>query len=503
MKYRTKLKVLFAAFSSVMLLFVISAATTNYQEAKERVKSRLSSDSLLISEWIRAQTENAGFLLNGINVQIPQAEIETPITQTSALVERKQFLDSQAELLPSASLIGVYDGNCQLLQSNFAISFDANNREYCQLVQDAPLNTHVVTNSFITTQGKPNIAVARSFDLNQGDLQGFSVVSFDLSFFSALIDKLEYEPTSLVAIFDENMVLLGRFPSIPDVVGTYVQQPDAESFLQQSDQQTTYLEVTSPVDGVHRLYILRKVEDLPFLIVIGLTNDTWSLGYRARLLTMVFLTILLLVFGYIALRSNLSIHRQSALLKVMKENAERDARIDPLTGLDNRRSFYEIGELEFGRHQRYEVDLCLLILDLDHFKKVNDNFGHVVGDKALIKVAESIAKTLRASDYSFRLGGEEFAIMLPETNLAQARVFAERLRLTIEDESTRDPIVPVCTASIGLCQASLEVESFQSLVKKADAAMYEAKEQGRNQVVATQAVAKNTITEPESINLTE
>lgn len=483
MKYRTKLKVLFIAFSAVMLLFVVSTSVTTYQEAEARVKVRLSSDSLLISEWIRAQIENAGFLLNGVNAQISKTDIQQPTTKASVLVERKQFLNEQADLLPSASLIGVFDQNCQLLQSNYLLTLDAQNREFCQLVKTAPANTNVVTNSFISAQGKPNIAVARGFSFDQG-LNGFSMVSFDLSFFDALIDKLEFDESSLVAIFDANMILLGRYPYLPDVIGTYVKQPDAEAFLRDSDKPIHFIEVESPVDGVHRLYILRKVEGLPFLIVFGLTNETWSLGFRARLLSMMFLTFLLLLFGFIALRSNLSIHRQSALLKVMKENAERDARVDPLTGLDNRRSFYEMGELEFGRHKRYNVDLCLVMIDLDHFKRVNDNFGHVVGDKALVKVAEAMSKTLRASDYSFRLGGEEFAIMLPETSLEQARVFAERLRLTIEDESTRDPVVPTCTASIGLCQANVAVDDFQTLVKLADAAMYQAKDQGRNQVVA-------------------
>jgi diguanylate cyclase (GGDEF)-like protein len=311
-----------------------------------------------------------------------------------------------------------------------------------------------------------------------------SSVGIELNFFDALISKLEYKPSALVAIFDENMILLGRYPHIPDVIGTHVNQKEAAAFLKQSNETVDFIDVKSPVDGVHRLYVLRKIEGLPFLIVIGQTREVWLAGFYNRMAVMLLLTSLLLLFGFILLKSNLSIHNQSKLLKGMKDKAERDARMDPLTGLDNRRSFYEIGETEFNRQKRYGVDVCLLILDLDHFKQVNDEFGHVVGDTALVNIAESIQKTLRSTDFSFRLGGEEFAVLLPETNLVKARIFAERLRLTIEDESARSEGLPTCTASIGLCQADTGMDTFQSLVRKADGAMYEAKDQGRNKVVA-------------------
>jgi diguanylate cyclase (GGDEF)-like protein len=471
-------------FSIVIIALVWNIIAVSYMEARDKMKAHLGHDSLLVGEWIRSRVDSASYLLGDINAHVNADELIHPPQDETKYLKRRAFLDRKRQTLPDAVLTGLFDKDCYLVNSSFLADFDASDREYCTKSKNAEQGTTIVSNAFTASQGSKNITIARSFDFGTDEFEGMSAVAIELSFFDALIDKLEYETSSLVAIFDENMILLGRYPNLPDVIGTHVNQKEAAEFLQQSDETITYIDVKSPVDGVYRLYVLRKVEGLPFLIVIGHTREFWLEGYTRRITVMLLLTGLLLLFGFILLKSNLSIHTQSKLLKGMKEKAERDARMDPLTGLDNRRSFYEIGETEFNRQKRYGVDLCLLILDLDHFKQVNDEFGHVVGDTALVNVAESIQKTLRSTDFSFRLGGEEFAVLLPETNLGKARIFAERLRLTIEDESTRSEGLPTCTASIGLCQAEVDMDTFQSMVRKADGAMYEAKDQGRNKVVA-------------------
>ncbi len=167
--------------------------------------------------------------------------------------------------------------------------------------------------------------------------------------------------------------------------------------------------------------------------------------------------------------------------------AELLARIDPLTGLFNRRHFSQLAEMEFKKAVRYNLPLSILIFDIDHFKDVNDTFGHQIGDKALIHVSQLFEQNARKSDVLARYGGEEFIALLPNTDFHEAERTAERLRQTIEDavmlidgQSVR------LTISIGVASnvISGEVEDLGLLLKQADAALYEAKNHGRNRVIA-------------------
>ena len=159
------------------------------------------------------------------------------------------------------------------------------------------------------------------------------------------------------------------------------------------------------------------------------------------------------------------------------------ATTDPLTGLANRRSFMDAAQRELNRATRYGTVLSLLMLDLDHFKAVNDTHGHDVGDDVLCAMAEAMRGALRDVDTPGRLGGEEFAVLLPETGIGMATGAAERLRewmggMVVEG---RDGAEVRCTVSIGVAQA-VEGEELKDFLARADEAMYEAKRKGRNRV---------------------
>jgi diguanylate cyclase (GGDEF)-like protein len=166
------------------------------------------------------------------------------------------------------------------------------------------------------------------------------------------------------------------------------------------------------------------------------------------------------------------------------EQLERLATIDSMTGLYNRRHFLEQADAEWSRFQRYQRPLSMLMVDIDHFKQVNDRYGHAVGDEAIIAVAKACASGKRQSDIVGRLGGEEFAVLLPETDLAQAAIVAERLRNTIAAQVMMAHKVHFkVTVSIGIAAASLSMSGFDVLMRAADQALYQAKDQGRNCVV--------------------
>ena len=157
---------------------------------------------------------------------------------------------------------------------------------------------------------------------------------------------------------------------------------------------------------------------------------------------------------------------------------------DYLTGVCNRSHFYEVGEREYLRTMRYSQPLSLIVIDVDHFKLVNDTQGHAGGDEVLKAVAQICAGLRRSSDTVARLGGEEFVVLLPSTDLAGAGEMAERLRAGLEAAEIRvNGNVLRVTASMGCAALDSEVTDLQTLLEAADKALYTAKQTGRNRVV--------------------
>jgi len=196
-------------------------------------------------------------------------------------------------------------------------------------------------------------------------------------------------------------------------------------------------------------------------------------------------------------RLNLSYEQLVMALKESKEKSEKFANelqaannqleklafCDGLTGLFNHRYFQEILEKEFERARRYKNDLCLMIFDIDFFKKVNDNYGHPAGDQVLIALAKELQSTVRPSDIIARYGGEEFMVILPETSKSGMTIFAERLRQCVMGTTTivNEQEIKITISSGGVhLSPDLEGITKQNLIETADRALYMSKENGRN-----------------------
>lgn len=162
------------------------------------------------------------------------------------------------------------------------------------------------------------------------------------------------------------------------------------------------------------------------------------------------------------------------------------SRTDPLTGLLNRRAFHEAAEKAMSSAKRKERDYALLMCDLDHFKKLNDTYGHQAGDTVLVEVSKVLLESVRNEDIVCRFGGEEFIILLPETDMQGAKITAERC-LTKVRELPIEKLVPgktePQTMSMGIALFQNKTENIDELVLSADEALYKAKESGRNQFV--------------------
>lgn len=199
-----------------------------------------------------------------------------------------------------------------------------------------------------------------------------------------------------------------------------------------------------------------------------------------------FLTLGLLLFSYrqiLELTIEMEQRRKAEEALQASEKRYRDLSItDDLTQLFNSRLFYNKLTTELDRTQRYNKPLALLMLDIDNFKKFNDTYGHLEGDKVLVEMGEVIRECMRRTDSAFRYGGEEFALILPETQTNGAITVAERIRTMFKEHTFLPGIEETVhvTVSIGVA-AFTQGEDTEVLIKRADQNMYTAKKQGKDQ----------------------
>nr|BBJ04610.1 diguanylate cyclase [Marinobacter nauticus] len=157
---------------------------------------------------------------------------------------------------------------------------------------------------------------------------------------------------------------------------------------------------------------------------------------------------------------------------------------DRLTGLLNRGTWENLVDAEYERYRRYGQATSLVMFDIDHFKPVNDNYGHLAGDEVIRHTAQTTRNNIRQSDSAGRYGGEEFGIILPETDAENARIICERIRESIEKSTVETSAGNITyTISMGIAQLTDEPENYMQWMQKADEALYSAKESGRNKVV--------------------
>lgn len=308
---------------------------------------------------------------------------------------------------------------------------------------------------------------------------GFSVMfaALELQSIEALLKSHQSDPDVSISLVRNDGLIMTRYPFKEDLVGVIPPaDPIWEGQIRKNPEQGLLTYHSRITDNQVKMIAYQRVPGHPLYAIISRTDSVLDAAWQQSFGTLLFymagfstlivaIAVMLLVFHF--------------RLRAIRLQLEDLSRTDPLTGLMNRRSFFERGSIELLRCQRFPQALCVWMLDLDHFKSVNDRFGHQAGDTALKSLADVLRQNVRATDFIARLGGEEFAVIMVPSTLDQALEVAERARLAV--------------ASIGLPEGNLATsiglaswngtEGLEDLMKRADAALYEAKNLGRNRVV--------------------
>jgi diguanylate cyclase (GGDEF)-like protein len=312
-----------------------------------------------------------------------------------------------------------------------------------------------------------NVSATYPLLSEDNEVIGFSLAGLNLSFFQRWLDNID-DPSVTISIMDFNQTLLARKP-LTGERGGRVNDPTLEQFIQ-GDAASILVRVKSPVDGIDRLWTIRKIGRLPFVVAVGYALNDVLAPWRTELVSYIIGNILLAL-------STLFLAKAYYKNLIDTDKMKQLATYDQLTGLINRRSFEEIVNLEIQKDLENKDVSSIILIDIDHFKRVNDIHGHEAGDKILKEAADVILSSFRSSDIVSRWGGEEFIVFLSNTGLDSAAHMAERLKNNIESKEYYKGLH--ITVSQGVSSLSA-ANTYESLLKKADDMLYRAKNSGRN-----------------------
>lgn len=271
-------------------------------------------------------------------------------------------------------------------------------------------------------------------------------------------------PGSTQALLSENGAVLARRPDHEGNVGKRVSRPKEISALTEGTPSIT-IRSQSQLDGKMRILSWQKVGDYPLVSAGTVVIDELLMPWRKRagLLAMLWVVLCVVIISFVR-RANMISRLHTEL-----------ASIDGLTGISNRRSILSTAAF-LDRSQKDSGNLSILMIDIDHFKEINDQFGHQVGDQVLQQVSDVLRKQIREKDIVGRYGGEEFLVLMPDTGPEGAMLAAEKLRQSISDRMTQPKQL---TISIGVAGTS-EAATLDRALVRADKALYRAKGEGRN-----------------------
>jgi len=463
----------------------------SYHAIIDAAKSRNASVASLTAQRLNGALREIDYIMRDVQDYLDESLLKYPDTPDGENTRwLNDVLTKKIQTHPWLFAVGVMNAKGVFIASvnrNTAqeVGADFSRREYFTYPAMHPESTGFCSGAYVeTTTNDVWFSCSRAIRLDGGKrFAGVVVSGLDGKYMQGLFGKSGFATGGAIAVADAAGRLLFRAPEIPGAAGKKMAFPELDRFQAGKVEATQFIG-TSPLDGQERIFAFRKVEAFPYTVIVsspaGDDLHQWRIQRYSYVAGFASIAGLLLGLSFLAGR----LQRANIRLEEQAEELARQAHTDPLTGVSNRRHFFEEAAREIARSLRNNKPLALLMLDIDRFKGINDAHGHNTGDAVLKALCATSLATVRTIDVFARIGGEEFAVLLPETSGKEAELVAERLR-------ARLAITPVdlpgeksvsFTVSIGVSVMRPGEGSCEEILKRADTALYEAKNTGRNKV---------------------
>lgn len=452
---------------------------TDYTGRIAKAKQGMRFVSNLVAVQLKASMEEHEKMLLGIEREIRYSHMDTEISLNKKI---KSYLLGIKSTYQNLMDILILDATGSITQwTGNGLPPTVTDRPYTSV--------HIANRDSGLFVGEPLIskvhkdqwffAISLPVRANDGRLQNIIVAIVDIKHFQAQLQGIDLPPDSVLGVINKSGKVITRIPDHDRAVGMQVDQAAA---IWKNGGVEGIVDIRSPVDQVHLIVGYRLIDKYGFGTYSGIARETVLERFYFYLILTTCMVLSIVVVLVVLTRR---IFNDQQLMTDQQEQLFTLAHTDELTGVCNRRHFMALSEAEQNRARRYQHPVSYMMLDIDHFKVINDTYGHDCGDIALVSFAETLRSTCRNEDIISRYGGEEFLVMLPETSREKAMSLAERLRKTVEESTVTAGEASInFTVSIGVATTDLTVEELSpyAVVKQADEALYRAKRSGRNQV---------------------
>jgi diguanylate cyclase (GGDEF)-like protein len=434
-----------------------------------------------MSQWFGTTIMATDYVLRDVTTKVTVAELDLASSDPDVQKRLSAFVREKLATLPGVHGFTLLDHRAVFIAAadEQLVGFRSNSKLYVAPGQVLENRTYVEYVPATKSANKqPAILVSRPILSSEGHVQGGALAAIMLSSAQNWIETFDIGEYDTMAMVDGDGILLAFNPPKPDAIGTLLHYPSGQPNFGDQRGSASFITV-SPLDGRERIYGVSKVEHIPLSIIVGFDKAKTLQEWQQRVWQSLvgFLTLLFLLG--VVFRKHLDALAQ-------RDEMQKLAISDPLTGVANRRQLTLSGEIEIKKAVRYKHQTSLLMLDIDHFKSINDTWGHPTGDRVIQSLANAMMLSVRSTDVVGRLGGEEFAVVLPCTDSKGAYILANRLREFVERsaavKSDGGSLVGF-TVSIGVASLEDGDASFEKILGRADKALYDAKSRGRNIVV--------------------
>lgn len=470
-------------FLALVPMWVFVLNEIRYERAAAEEGAR--NDAMNLATAFEAHVSSAIRLMDIVLLDMREDVLEHPDTFEEHVSEELEAYGS------FVAQLAVIDADGKLVFSNLARvagSVDLSDREHFQVHRDNPEQDRLFISKPVLGRMSRQWTIQFTRPIrHEGRFAGVLVLSVASSFFSDYYQQINVGAHGTIVLLgtDRSLRAIASGTPIPGRYGRF-KMPEDKPYFDPEGPRHGYYTGVSAIDGQYRLGAYRRLDKEGVVVLVMLSPEDYMANFHERreflLISACLISLLLLAVAFLVFVLSCRHFRDTALLRQAHEQVTQLVNTDVLTGASSRRAFFASLEAELARARRHDGRLSLLMLDIDHFKHVNDSYGHPIGDAVLKEFVAICNRLLRAHDILGRLGGEEFAIALPHTDAEGARCVAEKIRQAVAETSFSTPSANiVITVSIGLTTLSGQ-DDQQALMTRADRALYTAKHSGRNRV---------------------